>query len=73
MKELKQYQCEYCHTLYTENLKCNKCESNHVQPIKIIQCHYHPFNVDKSGEPCSVFIEMSNGKTVRYKKIGKGE
>lgn len=66
MKELKLYQCEYCGTQYKNQSECEKCESNHIHPVKIVGCKYHA-NKKSKEYPDYITVEMDDGKNVRYK------
>lgn len=40
MKEVKQYKCEYCGTLYADKSECAACEKQHAVPCKIVAVHH---------------------------------
>ena len=68
MISIEQYKCEFCHTVYKDKPMCIKCENSHVEPKAIIRCRYQPNCVDRTGYPDRITIQMSDGKSVDYKR-----
>lgn len=68
MKESLKYQCEYCHTDYSEKTNCERCEKNHKVKLNIKKTVYLPYGMDCSGYPMRINIEFENGKTIAYKR-----
>ena len=63
MKELKMYECEVCHTRYTERLKAENCEKSHVGEPKIVESCYF---VQNNKYPCKLIVEFKDGKRITY-------
>lgn len=36
MKNLNQYQCDICNTVYNNENDCKRCEDGHKIPVKIV-------------------------------------
>lgn len=68
MKKVEHYICEVCGTEYNDMQKCIDCESGHHKPVKIIDAKWAPLNNDRSGYPARIYIKMSNGETITYKR-----
>lgn len=68
MKKLLKYQCEYCHTDYSEKTNCERCEKNHKVKLNIKKTVYLPYGMDGSGYPMRINIEFENRKTITYKR-----
>lgn len=66
MKELKLYQCDHCGTRYNSKHECEKCESNYIHTVKIVECKYHA-NKSAKEYPDYIIVEMEDGKKVKYK------
>lgn len=45
MKEVKQYKCEYCGTLYADKSECAACEKQHTTPEEMRDYELMPANV----------------------------
>lgn len=63
MKELNQYQCEICGTVYKDRLIAEKCEASHILPQKIIGHKFY-----KAKYPEYVNIEFEDGSVGRYQR-----
>ena len=70
MKELKQYQCEHCKTVYSEKRKAEQCEKNHKVKVKVVKMVHRPVSDDASGYPLYVMVKFDDGQVVKYKKCG---
>lgn len=71
MKEIKSYECDYCHDYYETKEECRKCEKSHIEPVKISESVWTPKDGGGSAYPEVIFVEMSNGEIVTYScKIG---
>lgn len=69
MKEIKLYQCGFCHTQYKYENACKKCEENHKTKLKIFDAVYRPFKDDLSGFPIRIRVQDSKtGKIAWYVK-----
>lgn len=64
MKEIKLYQCEYCHTQYSDKDNCRKCEESHRARAEIKKMKF----VAKQEFPVTVDIEFPNGAIITYKR-----
>lgn len=64
MKELKLYQCEYCHTQYSDEIKCRACEDCHSKKAKIKTMKF----LANDKYPVSINVEIENGKVITYKR-----
>lgn len=76
MKTKTIYECEFCHTTFTDEEKCKKCESSHTKPTKIAKAYYkNPNNITPTlrdlGAPKDIDVLLDNGKIVRYTLQGK--
>ncbi|MCM1059815.1 MAG: hypothetical protein NC452_05935 [Eubacterium sp.] len=70
MKELKQFQCEICNTVYKSKDLCESCERFHCKPKQITKAN---FNAGQNGSlkyPQRILIEMEDGKTATYEYKG---
>ena len=67
MKEVKQYICEICGTVYAEKESCKACETNHRHPTIISRAHYLAYGNLKSGYPLKLEIGFSDGSMKTYK------
>lgn len=67
MKELQQFQCEICNTVYKSKTECIDCEKSHSTPVKFANMKYSSYKSDGSY-PLYIEIVMSDGKVIRYKK-----
>lgn len=68
MKKLLKYQCEYCHTDYSEKTNCERCEKNHKVKLNIKKTVYLPYGMDGSGYPMQINVEFENGEVITYKR-----
>lgn len=68
MKELKLYQCEYCHTKYSSKEECVECECFHNTELKIKEKHYQSFNSSKNPFPIRITIIDKSGQSARYRR-----
>lgn len=64
---LKLYQCEYCDTRYKNIGECKACEDNHITPVRIVRAKYHASKIQQNY-PDVIFVEMADGKTIKYKR-----
>lgn len=69
MKEKTMYVCEVCRTEYESKLACEKCEKNHKVAKKIVSGRHLSIGQDAKGYPITIDVVMSDGETVRYKKV----
>lgn len=63
MKEIKQYRCEICNTLYAEKRECEICEKQHVVPLGIKIACFKPHKVC-AKYPTRICVEFEDG-TIR--------
>ncbi len=68
MKVIQRYQCDVCHTEYTDRNRAEACEKSHKQPAKIVDARYLAMAQNGAGYPVSVTLKMSDGKEVIYKR-----
>ena len=68
MREIQQYLCEHCGTLYADKMKAQECERNHKSAINILYQRFLPKKNDASGYPISITVKMEDGKEVVYKR-----
>lgn len=71
MKAKTIYECEFCHTTFTDEEKCKKCENSHTKVNKIVKVYYkHPNNITPAlrdtGAPRYIDVLLNNGTTVKY-------
>ena len=69
MKKVERFICEVCGTEYTDKARCGRCERSHKEPQKIVSATYRPITVDGTGYPEHLNVRISDGQTVRYKKL----
>lgn len=68
MKNLQQFQCEICNTIYRPKTECINCEKkSHNAPVKIANVKYNSYKND-GAYPQYIEVKMSNNETIRYKK-----
>lgn len=67
MKEITQYKCEHCGTLYTEIRECEECEKQHVSPKGIKAAHCRPRKVCAKYPP-RIDIEFADGTVQHYER-----
>ena len=68
MKEIKQYKCEHCGTIYVDKDKALQCEKNHKFGVDIASVHYLPYASDNTGYPNKILIEFNDGAREEYKR-----
>lgn len=71
MKTKTLYECEFCHTSFSDEEKCRRCEQSHSKAKKIVATHYKNENnmtpaLRNMGAPNYIDVLLDNGKTVRY-------
>ena len=67
MKELNQFQCEFCNTVYKSKNECMECESWHQLPTQIVANKFKSYKSD-GNYPIYVDIQMTDGKVMRYRR-----
>lgn len=67
MKEIKQYKCELCGTLYAEKSECEACEKQHVSPKRIKVAQFKPRKVCAKYPP-RIVIEFEDGTVCNYER-----
>lgn len=68
MKELKQFQCEYCNTIYKSKSECEFCEKGHDRLKSIKEVEYR--SVKNAGEfPHRIKIETDDGCILQYEFV----
>lgn len=65
MKEVKQYKCEYCGTLYADKSECAACEKQHTVPCKIVAVH-HRAKCVCAVYPPRIDVGFSDGSVQHY-------
>jgi len=68
IKEIKQYQCTFCNTLYKDKEKAKLCEENHSKPVSVIAKKYLSYNQDKTGYPFLISVKFETGEEVAYER-----
>ena len=68
MKELTQYQCETCGTLYAQEESCLACEASHIPYTAITSCRYQSIKQGNSKYPYAIHILMDDGTTLVFKR-----
>ena len=68
MKEIKQYKCEHCGTIYADKDRALQCEKNHKFIVKNVSVHYLPYASDNTGYPNKILVEFENGEKKEYKR-----
>lgn len=68
MKELKLFMCDVCGTKYNDKRTCQRCESTHIKPKKVLEAKYLPFTQNAKGYPTRINIEFENGESVVYSR-----
>lgn len=66
MKEIKQYKCDYCGTVYSEKDRAERCEKNHKHIAKVVSIHYLSQSIDATGYPNKIIVEFSDGSEKTY-------
>ncbi len=62
MKELKQFQCEICKSIYSDSETCKKCEDSHCQAKSIVSQYFRPQKYNGSEYPYRIVVKMEDGK-----------
>lgn len=66
MRELKQYVCDTCGTVYKEKELCEMCEKGHTHVDHVISATYQ--STHQNGKyPQKVYIEFEDGSRRYYK------
>lgn len=68
MKEIMQYKCERCGTLYEDKDRALKCEKGHKLATKIVSVNYMRHIYDNTGYPNKILVEFDDGTTKEYKR-----
>lgn len=69
MKEITQYQCETCGTIYNNEDTCAECENFHIAVESVAQYKYNPKEMGpESRYPYAVVIKMDNGQELIFKR-----
>lgn len=69
MRQVTQYQCEICGTMYDAPEKCEACEASHVAVENVQSYRYIPVNQGTNSKyPVSVTILMEDGTVGVYKR-----
>ena len=68
MRKVDHYVCELCGIVYDDKERCSECEEGHKKPIEIAGADWISIERDGSGYPVQVYIKMSNGETITYKR-----
>ena len=66
MKEIKQYKCEHCGTIYADKDRALECEKGHKSATKIVSVHYAPY-IHNTSYPDKTLVEFNDGTTKEYK------
>ena len=68
MVERKLYECEYCHTSYSDKKDAEKCEKSHVHIKRVVDTKYMALKSDQSGKPMKILVELMDGSQVWYRR-----
>ena len=69
MRQVTQYQCEICGTMYNDTEMCEVCEASHVGVDSVQSYRYIPVNQGANSKyPVSVTIQMEDGTTATFKR-----
>lgn len=68
MKAITRYQCEHCGTQYATEEAATNCEQSHKLPVSIIDARYSSIASDKTGYPYLICVEMTDSKTLAFKR-----
>ena len=69
MKTKKLYECELCHTNYSEKEKAEQCEKCHQKVVAVADTRYLSYNLDQSGVPIKICIKFTNGKNIWFRRL----
>lgn len=68
MVERKLYECEYCHTSYSDKKEAEKCENGHLKVKKIVESRWSAIKSDQTGKPSKILVELSDGTQQWYRR-----
>lgn len=68
MVERKLYECEYCHTNYSDKKEAEKCENSHLKIKKIVESRWSAIKSDQTGRPSKILVELSDGTQQWYRR-----
>lgn len=68
MKIVEKYKCDVCGTEYKDRKDATECENGHKKAKKIIKQVHQPHNLNMSGYPLKLEVEMSDGTKLMYKR-----
>lgn len=64
-----QYECDYCHSRYSTEAKCEKCENSHVSVDSVVGYHYIPVTEGpECAYPVAVRVLMTDGQELVFKR-----
>lgn len=70
MKKTEKYECEFCHEVYDTEEECQKCESSHHMPKKMVSVCFsakNPMNeFYEAPYPMSIVVRMDDDKEIKY-------
>ena len=66
MKKIDLYECEFCHTRYSDKSRADECEKSHKLIKVATALKYRSCNSNPSGYPDQIMVEFSDGSEVRY-------
>lgn len=65
MKKITKYQCDYCHTKYSDPESCKKCEEGHNKDAKIKELYF-----GASGKyPATINVEFEDKRVITYRRL----
>ena len=59
---------EYCHTDYKNKVNAEKCETNHLKNLTVIDKTYLSGNTYKPDFPIKITVKAEDGRIQDYKK-----
>lgn len=67
MKEVTQYECGHCGTLYDDADTCKECEEYHIPVKQVIKYAYYPKDTGPEAKyPYAVSVVMNDGKNLIF-------
>lgn len=68
MREIKLYECSFCHVCYNEKRKAEVCEASHKKSPKVKDCIYPGSRGDRTGAPQQVLVLFDDGSEFWYRR-----
>lgn len=68
MKERKLYECDVCHTSYSDKEECKKCEACHQTDLKIVDMRFTAYKDNRAGFPTRIEVVAPDGERAIYRR-----